>query len=741
MRQRDEDIADVVSLNSRYGGHITAVMFDPSSVKETVFEQLLPDVPDAVRAEFVEFKKGYTAPAVYRHLMDKSELEIFLKSKANGFTPDEVKRFVSDKPGQGGEGLPTWGDPCWALLIKDIKEKTRYLSNDVEQLPTPGSKESPRPGSKESGRARVILDEELMEPLDEDYVPLSCVNLGDKMAQVGPISVSDSPMDESPVEAEATESRTCSYPLCAHEGLVLRECACTEHVLHHLCATNNGEDAFPPRCWHCMITDTAPPAPPDVPACSQKHQVAAAAADLDSDSRSEGSHDSGTVGSDPPDDHAVTPEKRTPTKTTAEPMQVAKTPETPRSSPVVRKSAAPPRSPVPATNKHRLFGWARGESRDVPGDNSCLYHSIREAILNDPDLHCDQQALAMLGDTPRDLRYNLSQICKGVSTLPAVDGVNLGARTYDLRVGAPPPGQAHLPLIERFERETLDDIAAAAADIQSLADYGPLVSKKNHWGTEVDIILVAEVTDRIIQFGNVENGAFVPNLQATPTDYDFASHQEPIRIEHNKADHFQPFIPVVIPPEGFAAAETEDEDEDEDENEEESEEAMPALAARAEVRPKVPVQPKLTLLDALKPKASAVAAESSPGSKAILDNVLEELLQMNEQVANAAEAGHKQASSPLSKHLAGHKSKVASRAQLAAKVKYTATHALTKPLVSEALDILEVMRAKDPADKAPVAGAAPLKPTDTLSARTEPVCRPRPRRCPRRRPPACERRR
>ena len=37
--------------------------------------------------------------------------------------------------------------------------------------------------------------------------------------------------------------------------------------------------------------------------------------------------------------------------------------------------------------------------------------------------------------------------------------------------------------------------------------------------------------------------------------------------------------------------------------------------------------------------------------------------------------------------------------------------------------------------------AAPLKPTDTLSARTEPVCRPRPRHRPRRRPPACERRR
>jgi hypothetical protein len=69
-------------------------MFDPSSVKETLFEQLLHDVPDAVRAEFVEFKKGYTAPAECRHLMDKAELEIFLKNKAKGFTVRACLRCV-----------------------------------------------------------------------------------------------------------------------------------------------------------------------------------------------------------------------------------------------------------------------------------------------------------------------------------------------------------------------------------------------------------------------------------------------------------------------------------------------------------------------------------------------------------------------------------------------------------------------------------------------------------------------
>ena len=708
MRQRGEPIADVVSLNSRYGSHITAVMFDPSSKKETLFEQLLPEVPDAVRAEFVEFKKGYTAPAECRHLLDKAELEIFLKNKADGFTSDEVKQFVSDKAGQGGEGLPAWDDGCWVMLIEDIKKKTRYLSNDVEQLPTPGK--------EESGSARVLLDEELMEPLDENYLPLSCVNLGAKMAQVGAISISDSPpspMDETPSEqVEAT--RRCSYPLCAHEGLTLRSCACDEHSLHHLCATNNGEEVFPPRCWHCMVADVAPPAPPG----SQKNRVAAADDDPDDpDSDSEGSHVSGTEADDS-DEHdepaATTTKAATPTKT-AEPMQVATTPETPRSSPVVRMSPAPPRSPVPATNKHRLFGWAIGEAHEVPGDNSCFYHSIRAAILADPELHCDQQALELLGDSPRDLRDNLRRICEGTSELASVDGVNLGARTYDLRVGAPPPDQAHLPPSDRFQRESLDDIAAGAADINCLAKYGRLVAKKDHWGCEVDLILVAEVIDRVCQFGNVVNKAFVPNLQATPTHYDFTSKQEPLRLEHNKVDHFQPFFAAVIPPEGFAAAETEDEDEDEDEDEEE--EDVPALVEQTEPA----ARPPLTLLDALKPKASAVAAASSPGSKAILDNVLEELLAMNEQAAQAAEAGHKHASSPLSKLLAGNKSKVASRAQLAAQAKYAATHALTKPLVSEALDMAEGRRAraKEPSKEIPVAGKSVSALEDTLKKKLD----------------------
>lgn len=126
MRAKDEPIDAFVSLTSRYASHITATMIDPTGTHKTLFEQLLKHVPEDVRAEFVDLKGEYAPPEHLRFLGDKKELEIELKRRANNYTPDDVERFISDKPSQGGgEGNPPWEDECWAQLIADMAANTR----------------------------------------------------------------------------------------------------------------------------------------------------------------------------------------------------------------------------------------------------------------------------------------------------------------------------------------------------------------------------------------------------------------------------------------------------------------------------------------------------------------------------------------------------------------------------------------------------------------------------------------
>ena len=107
LRTKDEPIDAFISLKSVYCSHITGVMLDPTGKNETLFEQLLKDIPDEVRNDFSALLNEYTPPEDLRYLFNKKELEIELKARANNFTPDEVKRFISDKPSQGGgEGCP-----------------------------------------------------------------------------------------------------------------------------------------------------------------------------------------------------------------------------------------------------------------------------------------------------------------------------------------------------------------------------------------------------------------------------------------------------------------------------------------------------------------------------------------------------------------------------------------------------------------------------------------------------------
>jgi hypothetical protein len=563
MRAKDEPIDAFVSLTSRYASHITATMIDPTGTHKTLFEQLLKHVPEDVRAEFVDLKGEYAPPEHLRFLGDKKELEIELKRRANNYTPDDVERFISDKPSQGGgEGNPPWEDECWAQLIADMAANTRHLSNDVEKIVTPGAVSSP-----DGDDCSDVDESELIPSLDANYVNLSVINLGQKMAQVGAVSVSDSPI-ASDMEIEAGTPQPdgpCSYPLCTEpEGVKKRMCGlhrtngCTD-LLHHLCASTAGEDRMPPRCFSCMMSDmqstytqSDAQLSDDAPIPSQKHLV-----DTNVDGGSEASDSDGShvPGTQPDDEPAVlTPQKQQP-----EPM--ATTPVTPRPDQCVRISPAASRSPKPSNATNKLYGADYGVTRDVPRDNSCFYHSVRELVLCDPDLRCDMQSLELIGENTTDLRKNIKAICDGKSDNTAFDEVNVGELVFDLRIGAPPPEQSAIDPMERYHAETLDDLAAGAADVESLAAYGKKVAKKdasgemNFWGTEVDLCLVAAGTDRVWQFGNVDpRGCFCPSVQATPVDYDFTRTEDPLRMEHtDNGTHYQPFFGAEVTPEGFAA--------------------------------------------------------------------------------------------------------------------------------------------------------------------------------------------
>lgn len=148
MRAKGEPIDAFISCNSKYGSHITAVTIDPSKESKTLSEQLLRHVPEQVRHKFKELLSSeHEVPADLKFVLDKKELEVEMKARANSFTPDEVRRYISDKPSQGGgEGLPAWEDPVWGQLVDDLNANTDYLANDVELLPTPG-RESENGGS------------------------------------------------------------------------------------------------------------------------------------------------------------------------------------------------------------------------------------------------------------------------------------------------------------------------------------------------------------------------------------------------------------------------------------------------------------------------------------------------------------------------------------------------------------------------------------------------------------------
>ena len=100
----------------------------------------------------------------------------------------------------------------------------------------------------------------------------------------------------------------------------------------------------------------------------------------------------------------------------------------------VRISPAAARSPKPSNATNKLYGSGYGAIREVPGDNSCFYHSVREHVMCDADLHCDKQSMELIGKNATDLCKNIKAICDGKSDNMAFDDVNVGEMvTFDLR--------------------------------------------------------------------------------------------------------------------------------------------------------------------------------------------------------------------------------------------------------------------------------------------------------------------
>ena len=499
---------------------------------------------------------------------------------------------------------------------------------------------------------------EVIESLDEGYVPLAAINLTEKMATASrssPISLAsvDEELPANDSAASEPVEGVCSFPGCLNPSppVKLRRCGIPgcEEVLHHLCASALGEEEHPPRCFECFSID----------------EVAPAAAEPNEDPMSEEERDhAARISSESSEDGDKVPGTPDPG---GSPMHMATTPETPKPSKqptVIRLSPDRRRSPA-AVNPRSLYGYGQGEKVPVRRDGSCFYHTVRYVIWQDPVLSTSPKVLAFIGDSAKDLRHNISELCNGrgqelLDGLPWVEaGLSINELLFDMRIGAPPPEQSSVPEVARYSPELLDDLAADAADVESLAAYGNLVKNPSHWGTVVCLCVVSLITELPWQFGQMESPAttdrlepcvFIPSVQATPPDYDFEHGEHPKRVIHNGSDHFEGFRESVLSA-PMEADSTDAEDEE-------------------EFRCNVPAQPKRTQPKRTQSKQGVTLAEalSKPLAEVLSaplpnvdngDQLLEELLAEGEAAARDAEAEIHKASTPLSKLLATHGSKAA----------------------------------------------------------------------------------
>ena len=679
---KSEDITALVSTHNL----ATAVMIDPSSNKKTLWEQRLCDVESTVRDDFVYMKQEYSPPSHLSHLQDKKELSVVFSDTLSRLciegTEEEKRSFIETFIAEGtavAEGWPAWSSPEWMQLVNDMGDKSSYLDlsvkhvrddddsrdDDTDVVATAMEVDA---GGAESAAA-CNASEQPFEALDAAYVPLAAINLHARMeAAQGAISLSDGTVDsfaDPEPEMEAPVDEACSYPLCSHEGGDIKLVKCGVHGctawLHHLCAAAQGDDAFPPRCFihlmeevpsgtqvedfpQCIQTADlslhhlcAAQGDDEFPRCTQKHRER----DAKDRSISDGSeaNDSDVPGTPMPS----TPVPSTPGKKEKKeegdvmqgtpPTPVGQKPEVPpqfrRLSPAFSRG-----SPHQSTT---MYGACRGELVPQPPDNSCFYHAARYTVQNDPDLMRDKQSLAFIGSSTNDLRKNIRSFCEGRLICTSEE---LSQTYFDLRVGNPPTDDKCVPGLEQYARETLDDLAASVADVESIAAYGKEVAKSTHWGTEIDLLVMAVATNRVWQFGNVTKKSsgnwFIPTLQAAPVGYDFSLREDVCRLVFNGRDHFDVWQASTPPIDGIAS-DTELESGAESDVEEKPVAPSPA---KIKVQTNKPAK-KLSLIDALAKKPAHLAEAE-----------LDDLLKQSEDAAMQAEVAVELASTPLSQLLA-----------------------------------------------------------------------------------------
>ena len=92
MKERGYEISPYISAHNQF----TALMFDPTSDPPCIFEQLLKDVDEGVRNEFVVFRQSeYTPPTELAFMQDKQLLAAAFMDYADGdMTTEEIEQFM-----------------------------------------------------------------------------------------------------------------------------------------------------------------------------------------------------------------------------------------------------------------------------------------------------------------------------------------------------------------------------------------------------------------------------------------------------------------------------------------------------------------------------------------------------------------------------------------------------------------------------------------------------------------------